>query len=512
MGGAGNDTYYFSPGDGWDYIMEGDMSASGLPGGTDVVKLGPGITASDVLICDAGADLIISINTTSEQIMVQGHNSGDPSRQIERVELADGTVIWGSPAQPVEPVDDWQWEFQASQVIDGSSWNDYLWGSPGSDKIYGRMGDDTLNGSWGADLPTGGAGSDALQGGADDDMYLLETGDGFDSIREGDGSYPSGVDTLRLGVGIVPDDVMFWAMGPDLMVLLRGTGDQIRVEGQYSGDPAKLVERFAFANGTVFSQGQVNDLLELPASPWNDYLCGSENGDTAVANDGSDTIYGNGGADRLSGEGADDNLYGGSGDDQLNGGPGYDWLYGGSGDDLYLLNRGDGGEFITEGETYGQPGGEDMIQLGSGIAANEVMVQAMGSDLWISIQGSSDYAVVQGQYSGDISRQVEWVILSDGTVVFGSAPAQIDGSMYDDYLGGSQSSESMNGDAGNDTLYGYGGRDTLSGGAGYDNLYGGLGSDTYLYNRGDGFDTVSEGDLYSPGGGTDTIQFGPTIS
>ena len=46
--------------------------------------------------------------------------------------------------------------------------------------------------------------------------------------------------------------------------------------------------------------------------------------------------------------------------------------------------------------------------------------------------------------------------------------------------------------AGDDKLYGNNGADVLAGGAGNDVLYGGIGSDTYLFNLGDGQDTIQE--------------------
>lgn len=59
---------------------------------------------------------------------------------------------------------------------------------------------------------------------------------------------------------------------------------------------------------------------------------------------------------------------------------------------------------------------------------------------------------------------------------------------------------------GNDTLNGQGDNDTLVGGKGNDSLDGGSGNDIYIYNLGDGFDTISDSS------GTDKIKFGEGIS
>ncbi len=52
----------------------------------------------------------------------------------------------------------------------------------------------------------------------------------------------------------------------------------------------------------------------------------------------------------------------------------------------------------------------------------------------------------------------------------------------------------LNGGGGNDTIYGGTGNDKLIGGKGDDILFGGAGYDTYVYNIGDGHDTIYDSD------------------
>ena len=69
----------------------------------------------------------------------------------------------------------------------------------------------------------------------------------------------------------------------------------------------------------------------------------------------------------------------------------------------------------------------------------------------------------------------------------------------------------LHGGGGNDKLYGDVGDDTLVGGAGDDYLEGGYGSDTYVYNKGDGHDTINQY-TYSVDGDTDRLKFGEGIT
>lgn len=82
------------------------------------------------------------------------------------------------------------------------------------------------------------------------------------------------------------------------------------------------------------------------------------------------------------------------------------------------------------------------------------------------------------------------------------------GSSGNDVVVGQDAGGALNGKGGNDLVLGGAGDDTLNGGAGDDVLYGGAGSDTYVFNLGDGRDTVVEtrGEI-----GEDALRFGQSI-
>ena len=78
-----------------------------------------------------------------------------------------------------------------------------------------------------------------------------------------------------------------------------------------------------------------------------------------------------------------------------------------------------------------------------------------------------------------------------------------------DYLNGQDGNDHLFGESGNDTLSGGNGNDTLVGGAGNDTLYGGAGNDVFVFNRGDGQDTIQ---MLDDVNGIDTLSFGTAIS
>ncbi len=81
------------------------------------------------------------------------------------------------------------------------------------------------------------------------------------------------------------------------------------------------------------------------------------------------------------------------------------------------------------------------------------------------------------------------------------------GGTGEDQLFGQDSADTLLGDEGNDYLSGDAGDDVLTGGSGADTLVGGAGVDTYVFNLGDGVDTIVD----TPGEGNKLV-FGSGIS
>lgn len=178
---------------------------------------------------------------------------------------------------------------------------------------------------------------------------------------------------------------------------------------------------------------------------------------------GGDLLYGGSGSDKLWGNNGDDYLYGGNDRDTLSGGVDNDHLFGEDGDDLLM-----GG------------GGDDYLEGGSG--ADRLYDDADGKDERGQENKSNDIFVGN---AGDDKL--------DG----GAGDDILDGGDDNDVLTGGDGSDILRGGAGRDHLYGDNGAeapgmDILEGGAGDDMLNGGGDSDMYVFNLGDGKDTIQD--------------------
>ncbi len=133
----------------------------------------------------------------------------------------------------------------------------------------------------------------------------------------------------------------------------------------------------------------------------NDIITGSGGNDIIDGGTGNDTLYGNAGADTIKGGAGDDtiiadsetNPYGTNApyNDILEGGTGNDTLQGGAGDDTYIFNRGDGVDTIHDYDSYRSTttsynAGNDTLQFGEGISADDLILISNGNDLIVGIR------------------------------------------------------------------------------------------------------------------------------
>ena len=132
-----------------------------------------------------------------------------------------------------------------------------------------------LTGSSGNDRLDGGAGNDTLVGGSGADTYRFGAGSGLDTVQEND-STAGVMDRVDFGA-LLQSQVTFQRTGNNLEALIAGNSlDKLVVQDWYLGTPYR-VEQFAFGDGSVLSDAQVQGLVSAmaafaPASSANDPL------------------------------------------------------------------------------------------------------------------------------------------------------------------------------------------------------------------------------------------------
>ncbi|WP_421781244.1 hypothetical protein [Kiloniella litopenaei] len=202
-GGQGSDTlygegvetiYHYNLGDGKDIIR--NIS------GTGKLIFGEGISAEDLVFSKKEYSLVI-ILSPEDQIEIKEWFFRD-DRQIS-LALSDGTLL---PEIKGVVINDNGFHGD----IDGTEYDDEIYGNGGYDHINGGAGNDFIDGGTESDTLTGGKGNDILVGGnSDGDKYHYTIGDGQDIIRN------TGKDAkLKLGQGIELNDITFIKSGDNL--------------------------------------------------------------------------------------------------------------------------------------------------------------------------------------------------------------------------------------------------------------------------------------------------------
>ena len=341
-----------------------------------------------------------------------------------------------------------------NDILLGGKGNDILLGGLGEDYLDGGVGTNILHGDEGDDILASGGGSGVLNGGTGRDTYLISRGSGtvivVDKLNEGN--------VLRFGEGVKQSDVIL-RLGSLLLDL--GNGDEVHIENFDKNNVygSVAISSFEFADGSTMTS---SDLLARGF-----YLNGTELNDSMVGTNITDRMYGLDGDDLMFGRGGSDVLMGGAGQDIL---------------------VGDDGEAALASEFHGDDildggAGNDTLVGGGG---NDTLFGSTGDDL---LHGDANYVDLARQWHGD---------------------DRLDGGDGDDQVWGYFGNDALAGGVGADTLRGGEGDDVLTGGAGDDILQGEGGSDIYVFNLGDGQDSISEGDYSATT--TDMLRFGAGIA
>ena len=476
------------------------------------------------------------------------NDSSEPEAPSEESDFA--TVIEGTAAAEQLIGDN------NSNLIQGAAGNDQLFGLSGDDMLEGGEGDDYLDGGAGEDSQLGGdgndqlggdTGDDTLIGGAGDDIYVYGNGSGADIIDNSGG----GTDWLIFTGDLSSDRLTYLQSGNDLIVRIDSSeATQVTIKnwfvdssyqlsyiqpaGESGISPVQIADLLTEedSGGTVIDESESIEIQYPDDLNFDSIVSGTELAEQLVGTSGTDRLDGLAGADQLfglsgddwlvAGDGADyldggdgaDTQLGGGGNDQLGGDAGNDKLIGGNGDDIYVYRVGSGADTIDN-----RGGGTDWLIFTDDITEDRLSYHRKGDDLLIKIDRDNGTMVTVKHWFDAADCKLSYIQPSGG---YGISAAAIESMLSSEpdsgfvtLIAGSDSSEALIGDAtadqlqgykGNDELFGLNGDDQLSGDEGNDALYGGCGNDFYLFNTGDGSDTVTDES------GRDSILFGDEVS
>ncbi|CAN5472378.1 hypothetical protein BH11PSE11_BH11PSE11_04950 [soil metagenome] len=411
---------------------------------------------------------------------------------------------------------------EGNDVIDGKEGDDYLEGNDGADNLNGGERDDTLIGGYGndtlkggdgnwSDTLMGGAGDDWLEGGAGVDTYIINKGDGHDTIVDNGFNYVFYDGKLFAGTFIQNKTTGVYEFfdkdgsnngkplefhSPGVLTLDESSGTKITFQNQTSGEAFANVD-FGFHLYKPFDDPQSTVI--------------GDDGDNALGNaQGRARIQGMGGRDQITGGGADDILEGGAGFDVIKGMAGNDRLY--TNNEITLAQAIDQGRTQTgtgiQGGWLNGGDGDDTIIGGADKAASygahgkDIIVGGAGND-WLD--GDDDYVLTGFAWNViDTGNPFDPLI---GPVVVDSPQAGAADVLY-----GGEGNDSIGGHFGDDILYGEAGNDVMAGDDDNDILYGGDGDDKMTGDYGklaydSGYSVIIQGSDYLDGGaGNDWMQ------
>ncbi len=406
-----------------------------------------------------------------------------------------------------------------SDYIDASSNNDLIFGESGNDTLIGNAGDDVIYGGQGNDTITGGQDDDYLLGGQGNDIYVVNSGDGNDTIEDSEGFNKLIIDGKAVNVGIRRadneeykslDGSLTFSHNGDLTITVTASPEQvITIKDFTPGDFGILLLDYPDPITTHEIYGDhyykdVDDRVDAPewgvigtdpntGDPINGYIRKSP-GATGSADpfaasyikDGETVkIY----PDSLSGfyptifdpsgiYPTEAHYYYSNGE----GGAGvayqldyannpvvdlsrprdgrYDILYGGADNDLIV--SGDGDDIITAGA------GDDIIRAG------ETIDEVYFSDYDI-VKGEDGNDVIEGGAQSDLllgGKDNDLIFADKASDLYNIFSPDFPTSAFKDWLSGNDGDDVLIGSGGNDGLSGGGGKDVIVGGPGDDAIFG----------------------------------------
>jgi Ca2+-binding RTX toxin-like protein len=123
----------------------------------------------------------------------------------------------------------------------------------------------TLTGNSAANVLTGATGNDTMAGGLGNDTYMVNRGEGRDTIVENDGTVGNS-DLLLYGATIIPLDLVLNRQVNDLRLAIHGSTDAVTIQNWYSAPTTAQVETIQAGNGQTLLSTKVDQLIQAMAS------------------------------------------------------------------------------------------------------------------------------------------------------------------------------------------------------------------------------------------------------
>ncbi|MEZ5678970.1 MAG: calcium-binding protein [Nitrosomonas sp.] len=511
-----------------------------------------------------GAANVLTLPIAADEILAQLWNDNTTKLLYQGKPIVYGTIDGDTlSASDIPNLSASSYLFLYSQrypttgvVLVSNGGSDTLTGGDYADKLLAGADDDTV---------AGGKGFDILEGGTGTDTYIINPGDGIDTVLDTDGlgaiqlgsiavqgrdSVAVDKDWIKIGNSWIDrQNSLEYLLLPqnngsnDLLIKSAdGSGVLIKVWqdgrlgitlGENTSPDTPVYDRTilgdlqpddvdAETDGVQIGYDELGNVIvgaeEEPDRV--DILFGSAGNDLIQSFGGNDDVLGKDGADRIEGGAGEDTLDGGAGNDIVLGGAGSDIVMGGENDDrLYAETEYTLDEAYAQGETQGAGGQHgDLLDGGAGADVligetdKDILLGGLGKDILMGMGGDDTI-------EGDISVNTvdsEWTVIR-------SEPAE--NTYYRSYnfsttldMIGSEAGDDdvIYGGAGNDWIFAQGGNDFIDAGKDNDVVFGDGGNDVILGQAGDDVITGDNrpsslaaplhGDDYLSGGdGEDTL-------
>jgi len=526
--GTGNAQDNTLTGNDGDNLLAGLVGADTLigAGGNDTLDGGSGSDAlrggqgDDLYLVDASTDAVTELNAEGNDTVVASADF-TLSDNVETLLLTGGAVAGTGNGQ--------------ANTITGTAQDNRLDGQAGDDLLQGGAGNDELIGGSGVDTLIGGSGDDLYDVDRSDDRVVEQAGEGDDTVQSSV-SYVLGANLENLVLtGFSSSD----ATGNDLANRLTGNGGSNVLDGgagidtMAGGDGDDTYVLDSAADQVIELAGEGSDTVVVGFSYAtgnnieNVRLTGSANLD-ATGDAGDNVLEGNAGNNLLDGGGGSDVLIGGDGDDTYlvdseddrvfeAAGEGIDTVVR-SYDSFFILN--DGVENLTLAGTVERGNGNDLDNLivGNasdnnllGLGGDDTLIGGAGDDALFGSEGADSLVGGSGDdyYEVDDAGDILVENAGEGDDFIRSSVSWTLGANFERVaLDGSDNLDAT-GNALANGLWGNAGNNTLTGGQGNDFLSGDAGNDVYVFNRGDGQDSIDNTDALAA---TDTLRFGANIT